>query len=74
MLIPQTTPRCMKCRVIHDYNIEDEDLQVKAVANNFCQCAEDIVYVLPFRSDMKFDQNTVSSLILVDSKPVVILF
>lgn len=37
--------RCMKCRVIHDYNIVDEDLQVKAVANPSCQCAEDIVYI-----------------------------
>lgn len=34
----------MKCRVIHDYNIVGEDLQVKTVANKSCQCAEDIVY------------------------------
>lgn len=40
----EPTPRCMKCRVIHDYNIVGEDLLVKAVANRSCQCAEDIVY------------------------------
>ena len=40
----EPTPRCMKCRVIHDYIIVGEDLQVKAVANKSCQCAEDIVY------------------------------
>jgi hypothetical protein len=34
----------MKCRVIHDYNIAEEDLQVKAVPNKSCQCAENIVY------------------------------
>lgn len=34
----------MKCRVIHDYNIAEEDLQIKAVLNKSCQCAEDIVY------------------------------
>ena len=41
----EPTPRCLKCRVIHDYNILNEDLQVKAVPNKSCQCAEDIVYV-----------------------------
>lgn len=41
----EPTPRCLKCRVIHDYNVVDEDLLVKAVANKSCQCAEDIVYV-----------------------------
>ena len=40
----EPTPRCMKCRVIHDYNIVGEDLQVRAVANESCKCAEDIVY------------------------------
>lgn len=40
----EPTPRCMKCRVIHDYDIVGEDLQVKAVPNKSCQCAEDIVY------------------------------
>ena len=40
----EPTPRCMKCRVIHDYYIEHEDLQVQAPANKSCQCAEDIVY------------------------------
>lgn len=39
----EPTPRCMKCRVIHDYNIVGDDLQVKTVANKSCQCAEDIV-------------------------------
>lgn len=33
----EPTPRCLKCRVIHDYNIVGEDLQVKAVANKSCQ-------------------------------------
>ena len=41
----EPTPRCMKCRVIHDYYIENEDLQVRAAANKTCQCAEDIIYV-----------------------------
>jgi hypothetical protein len=36
--------RCLKYRIIHDYDIEGEDLQVKAAANKSCQCAEDIVY------------------------------
>ena len=40
----EPTPRCMKCRVIHDYNIVGENLQVRAVANKSCKCAEDIVY------------------------------
>ena len=40
----EPTPRCMKCRVIHNYTIVDEDLAVRAVPNRTCQCAEDIVY------------------------------
>ena len=41
----ERTARCMKCRVIHDYTMVNEDLRVQAAANNSCQCAEDIVYV-----------------------------
>ncbi len=40
----EPTPRCLKCRVIHDYQIVGEDLQVTATPNKSCQCAEDIVY------------------------------
>ena len=41
----EPTPRCMKCRVIHDYHIDGEQLvAVKANANDSCQCAEDILY------------------------------
>lgn len=40
----EPAPRCMKCRVIHDYNIVGEDLRVKAIPNKSCQCAEDVVY------------------------------
>jgi hypothetical protein len=40
----EPTPRCLKCRVIHDYEIVGEDLQVTATPNKSCQCAEDIVY------------------------------
>lgn len=40
----EATPRCLKCRVIHSYDIVNEDMEVKANANNSCQCAEDIVY------------------------------
>lgn len=56
----EPTPRCMKCRVFHEYDIEDEDLQVKAIANKSCQCAEDIAYV-------KLRQlNKVGNVILAD--------
>lgn len=48
----EPTPRCMKCRVIHDYKIKYEDLQVRAVANKSCQCAEDIVYTKLRQLDM----------------------
>ncbi len=37
-------PRCVKFRLIHDHNIAGEDLQVKPVPNQSCQCAEGIVY------------------------------
>ena len=40
----EPTPRCMKCRVIHDYTILGEDLQIKAVPNQSCQRAEDIFH------------------------------
>ncbi|KAI0437775.1 hypothetical protein F4803DRAFT_555659 [Xylaria telfairii] len=40
----QPTPRCLKCRIIHDYTITDEDLEVTALPNESCKCAEDIVY------------------------------
>lgn len=40
----ETVPRCLKCRIIHDYQIVDEDSRVTATPNESCQCAEDIVY------------------------------
>ena len=40
----EATPRCMKCRVIHDYDIVNEDMEVQARPNGSCQCAEDILY------------------------------
>jgi hypothetical protein len=40
----EAVPRCLKCRVIHDYDIPGEDMRGQAVANLSCQCAEDIVY------------------------------
>ncbi|MCJ1471017.1 hypothetical protein MMC07_009665 [Pseudocyphellaria aurata] len=43
------TPRCLKCRVIHDYKIEAEDLKIKALPNRSCQCAEDIAYINKLR-------------------------
>lgn len=40
----ESVPRCMKCRIIHNYDIEDEDMEVHATPNDSCQCAEDIVF------------------------------
>lgn len=37
-------PRSLKCRIIHDYYIVGEDLQVTATPNESCQCAEDIAH------------------------------
>ena len=36
--------RCLKCRVIHEYEVPDENLEGQATANKSCQCGEDIVY------------------------------
>lgn len=41
----EAVPRCMKCRVIHNYVIVGENLEVQAKANKgSCQSAEDLVY------------------------------
>lgn len=37
-------PRCLKCRVIHNYVIDGEDMEEGAKANVSLQCAEDVVY------------------------------
>ena len=40
----EAVARCMKCRVIHNYDIAGENIKGQATANKSCQCAEDIVY------------------------------
>ncbi|MCJ1394354.1 hypothetical protein MMC18_007232 [Xylographa bjoerkii] len=37
-------PRCLKCRVIHNYTIVAEDMGETAAPNVSLQCAEDIMY------------------------------